>query len=92
MSTKTNEKLSANSQEEDKETLSLNDVYAYVSSLQSCVELWYKILNPSDSDFSIDERIWIDKLIRLSRRSDFFPSAPLIMVFFHNTSDKISKQ
>jgi uncharacterized protein with ParB-like and HNH nuclease domain len=88
MSIKTNEKLSANSQEEDKEILSLNDVYAYVSSLQSCVELWYKILNPNDSDFSIDERIWIDKLIRLSRRSDFFPSAPLIMVFFQKEKKK----
>ena len=68
--------------EDEKETLSLNDIYSYVRSLQSCVELWYRVLNPSDSDFSTEEKLWIDRLIRLSRRNDFFPAAPLIMVFF----------
>jgi len=72
----------ATQNEEDKETLSLTDVYSYVKSLQSCVELWYKILNPSDSNFSTEEKLWIDKLIRLSRKNDFFPATPLIMVFF----------
>lgn len=67
---------------EEGETLSLHEVYAYVRSLQSCVELWYKILNPSDSNFSAEEKLWIDRLIRLSRRDDFFPAAPLLMVFF----------
>lgn len=36
----------ATQNEDDKETLSLSEVYTYVRSLQSCVELWYKILNP----------------------------------------------
>lgn len=69
--------------EKDKETLSLNDVYSYVNNLQSCVELWYKILNPADSDdFSNEEKLWLDRLIRLSRRKEFFQATPLVMVFF----------
>ena len=72
----------SNQSDEDKETLSLSEVYLYVRSLQSCVELWYKVLNPGDSDFSSEEKAWIDKLIRLSRRNDFFQAAPLVMVFF----------
>ncbi|MBD2232766.1 DUF262 domain-containing protein [Phormidium tenue] len=64
------------------EPLSLNEVYDYVTSLQKSVELWYKILNPEDSDFAPEVKTWLDKLVRLSRRSDFFPSAPLIMIFF----------
>jgi len=81
MSAKTNTDIPTENGEE-KETLQLKEVYAYVTSLQSCVELWYKILNPSDSDFSVEERFWINKLIRLSRRDSFFPAVPLIMVFF----------
>jgi uncharacterized protein with ParB-like and HNH nuclease domain len=68
--------------EEEKDTLSLNEVYSYVSSLRACVELWYKIMNPGDSDFSTEEKLWLDKLIRLSRRNDFFKATPLVMVFF----------
>lgn len=68
--------------EEEKDTLSLKEVYSYVSSLRSCVELWYKIMNPGDSDFSTEEKLWLDKLIRLSRRNDFFKATPLVMVFF----------
>ncbi|MEG4143886.1 MULTISPECIES: DUF262 domain-containing HNH endonuclease family protein [unclassified Microcoleus] len=68
--------------EEEKDTLSLNEVYSYVSSLRPCVELWYKIMNPGDSDFSTEEKLWLDKLIRLSRRNDFFKATPLVMVFF----------
>lgn len=74
--------------EEDKETLSLKEVYSYVRNLQACVELWYQILNPNDSDFSSEEKIWLDKLIRLSRRNDFFPATPLIMVFFQKEKKK----
>jgi len=68
--------------EEEKDTLSLNEVYSYVNSLRSCVELWYKIMNPGDSDFSTEEKLWLDKLIRLSRSKDFFKATPLVMVFF----------
>lgn len=68
--------------EEEKDTLSLKEVYSYVSSLRACVELGYKIMNPGDSDFSTEEKLWLDKLIRLSRRNDFFKATPLVMIFF----------
>lgn len=65
-----------------KETLTLIEIYDYVNSLKSDVELWYRILNPNDSNFTSEEKDWINKLIRLSPRRDVFPEAPLVMVFF----------
>jgi len=91
MSVKTNANVSTRNKDEKEETLLITEVHDYVKSLQSCVDLWYKILNPDDSEFSDIEKIWIKKLIRLSgslRRDYYFSVAPLIMVFFQKEKKK----
>ncbi|NOG31558.1 DUF262 domain-containing protein [Halomonas sp. TBZ9] len=54
------------------------DIYDYSKSLKDSVEIWYQILNPSDSTFSRVEKEWLDKINRLG--IEFV--APLIMVFY----------
>jgi hypothetical protein len=61
------------------EKIELKDVYDYVSSLQDAVELWYKMWNPSDSDFSDDTKIWLDKLARLGMSQSHY--LPLLLAF-----------
>ncbi len=61
-------------------TLTVNDIYSYVQSLQQYVGLWYKIANPNDSNFSEDEKFWLDKLTRIEANESFTSS--FIMVFF----------
>ncbi|QXE22564.1 hypothetical protein B6N60_01247 [Richelia sinica FACHB-800] len=56
-------------------------INSYVQDLQQSVELWYKISNPYFSDFSENEKIWLDKLNRVVN-NDTVSFAPLIMVFF----------
>ncbi|MGD1807467.1 DUF262 domain-containing protein [Dapis sp. BLCC M126] len=70
-----------------QETLTLTEIYDYVQNLKESVELWYKIINPNDSDFNTEEKLWLEKLIKLSRNDDFFPEAPLLMVFFQKEKD-----
>lgn len=70
-----------------QETLTVSEIYDYVQNLKQSVGLWYKIINPNDSDFTKEEKLWIDKLIKFSRNDDFFPEAPLLMVFFQKEKD-----
>lgn len=65
---------------EPKEKITVSEIYDYVTSLQICVELWYKIFNPFDSDFSPSCKLLLDKV----NRQDFTYFAPLAMVFFQN--------
>lgn len=58
--------------------LTLTDVKNYSESLKESVEIWYQILNPLDSDYSSDEKLWLEKLCR----QGIEPIAPLVMVFF----------
>ncbi|MFH1070530.1 MAG: DUF262 domain-containing protein [Candidatus Glassbacteria bacterium] len=64
--------------------ISLADVYRYVSSLQEAVETWYKMYNPFTSDFSLDIRIWLDKLNRIGMD----PFQPLVLVFLQRVPDE----
>jgi len=49
-----------------EKSITLQDVYQYVSSLQEAVETWYKIWNPLDSDFMTDIKLWLDKINHLN--------------------------
>jgi uncharacterized protein with ParB-like and HNH nuclease domain len=68
--------------EKGNTTLTINDIYSYVQSLQQYVGLWYKIANPDDSDFSEEEKIWLDKLSRMEPQRSDSPVPPFVMVFF----------
>jgi len=45
--------------------LTPKEISDYVNSLKSLAEYWYFSFFPYDSDFTIDEKIWIDKLNRI---------------------------
>lgn len=64
-----------------KDELTIEKIYNYVQSLKDSVQLWYYILNPHHSDFSADEKIWLEKL---NRQPIPIPLsvAPLIMIFY----------
>lgn len=51
--------------------LSLKEVYSYVKNLKDSVELWYQLLNPSDSSFSKEEKLWLEKLNRTDESKYF---------------------
>lgn len=67
-----------NISEPGKNQLTLTEVKKYAESLKDSVEAWYQILNPLDSDYSGEEKLWLEKLCR----QGIEPVAPLIMVFF----------
>lgn len=72
--------------------LSIKDVYSYVQSLKISVELWYKIATPKDSDFSSDEKLWLDRLNRFeSRKATFSSCPPLIMIFFQKEKNSTKR-
>ena len=60
--------------------ITLQDVYQYVNSLHEAVETWYKVCNPSDSDFSPNIKLWLDKIIRINLRF----VQPLLLVFLQS--------
>jgi uncharacterized protein with ParB-like and HNH nuclease domain len=65
-------------------TVNLQEVYSYVQSLKNSVEIWYKLLNPADSDFSQEEKIWLDKLNRIG----ILQAAPLMLVVYQKEKDE----
>lgn len=75
--------LPDNQDDADKSQLiSVTDVQKYVQSLKDSVETWYQLLNPRDSEFDNEVKVWIEKLNRL----DIFDYAPLLMIFFQKTT------
>lgn len=46
--------------------LTLKDVYDYSHDLKSTVKTYYEISNPGDSKFSSEEKVWLERLRRLS--------------------------
>lgn len=68
--------------EAGKNKLTLAEVKNYSESLKDSVETWYQILNPLDSKYSNEEKLWLEKLCR----QGIEPVAPLIMVFFQKES------
>lgn len=65
-------------------TLTVMELYRYVSSLKSSVEKWYEISNPRGS--SLDEEVieWLEKINRTEIESCY----PLIMVCLQKIGDK----
>lgn len=51
-------------------SLTLAQIYSYVSALQPAVEKWYQIFNPSTLSEGDALRPWLDKLDRLSRNAN----------------------
>ena len=66
----------------DKSKLTPAEIKRYAESLRESVEAWYQILNPLDSNYTADEKFWLEKLCR----QGIVPVAPLIMVFFQQES------
>lgn len=66
-----------------KEKLTIDEINAYVESLQVYVEIWYTINNPLKSSLSEEEKRWLYKLDRLG----FDEFAPLILVFYRKVND-----
>jgi hypothetical protein len=67
--------------------VTLFDVYEYVSSLQEAVETWYKMWNPLDSDFTLDVRLWLDKINRLN----ISVFQPLLLVFLQSKQSESNR-
>jgi len=78
---------STDSLSKNTEIVTIKNVYDYVKSLKDSVEIWFQLLNPTDSNFNDEIKIWLDKLNRL----DILQYAPLIMVFFQTQSSDSSK-
>lgn len=70
-----------------KDELTIEKIYNYVQSLKDSVQLWYYILNPQHSDFSTDEKIWLEKLNR-QPIPIFISVAPLIMIFYQKETNE----
>ena len=78
--------IGVNDCDQDNTKLKIADIYSYVQSLKDSVEIWYQLLTPSDSNFTEDEKYWLDKLNRIG----IISTAPLIMILFQNeTSPKV---
>lgn len=76
-------------EDNNDDSITINDVYSYVQSLQQSVVLWYEIKNPHDSNFSEEEKIWFDKLNRVGRYA--ISAAPLMMIFLQKEKDCIKR-
>ena len=61
-----------------KRQITLISVHDYVRSLQVCVETWYKLFNPKDTELDDDIKFWLGKINRLGMPS----VATLILTFF----------
>jgi len=72
----------------DSNTISIEDVYSYVSSLKSSVEIWYKILNPIESNFTDIEKLYLKRITQLN----IFDVAPLIMIFFQISDQSLREK
>jgi uncharacterized protein with ParB-like and HNH nuclease domain len=64
--------------------ITISDVYLYVRSLKLSVEIWYQILNPEESKFDDNEKLFLKRIGKLG----IFDVAPLIMIFFQENSNK----
>lgn len=62
----------------DNQKLTLRSVYNYTISLQNCVEIWYKLFNPSETDLNNEIKIWLDKINRMNIEG--IPT--LLLIFF----------
>ncbi len=67
----------------DPNHLNLEKLYAYTESLQDSVEVWFDLFNPFLSKLPEDEKIWLDKILRIN--STLFH--PLILVFYIKIKD-----
>ena len=68
--------------------LTSKSINNYVKSLQVCVETWYKIFNPLETNLEENIKIWLDKINRLEIES----TAPLILKFFIEENLEIKRK
>ncbi len=50
--------------------LTYGEIQQYVNSLANYFELWYNILNPKQSDFGANEKIYIEKVLKITQRKN----------------------
>lgn len=74
-------------EDNDPQKLTLEKIYEYTQSLQENVEIWYSIWNPMDSSYSLEEKIYLDKLLRINSPIYYL----LIMVFFQKNKTTQSR-
>ncbi|MCL4678885.1 MAG: DUF262 domain-containing protein [Alphaproteobacteria bacterium] len=67
--------------------LSVLDIYNYVQSIKSSVEVWYSITNPEDGGHTKEIVDLLDQINRIGIES----VAPLIMVFFQQEKSEAKK-
>lgn len=60
---------------EDRSPLSTQAIYAYAHDLKQCVQVYYKVMNPEDSDLPGDQKLVLTQLNRLG----WYDSLPLIL-------------
>lgn len=70
-----------------KNSITIKEINTYVESLQYHVELWFKLNNPNDSDFSVEEILWLNKINRLG----FDDFSSLLLVFYRKVNDKVNR-
>lgn len=63
--------------------INLKVINDYVGHLQKTVETWFDILNPNLSNYSEDEKIWLEKLTRISGKFHL----PLLLGAFAKEND-----
>lgn len=71
----------------EEKRITLSDVYRYVSSLQEAVEIWFKMWNPFNSDFTPEIKIWLDKINRLNMPQ----FQPLVLVFLQSKQSESNR-
>ena len=71
-----------------EKSLTLSQVYEYVQSMKHAVEIWYQILNPADSNFSPEEKLWLEKLNKL-RITDITSLLLVVFLIENDTKNRV---
>lgn len=69
----------------DSFPIDLKTISDYVANLQKTVETWFDILNPSLSNFTDDEKTWLEKLTRINAKFHL----PLLLAAFSKESNPL---
>lgn len=69
---------------DNENKIDLKYIFNYTQSLQESVETWYNIWNPMDSNYSDDEKIYLDKINRI----DSFYFRPLTLLFMQKVQNQ----
>lgn len=67
--------------------ITIDDIYKYVSSLKTSVEICYNLLNPEESQFNKNEKLFLKRIEKL----DLLSVAPLLMIFFQKANEQLNE-